>query len=136
VQEEDWSHDVIPESSLQLLGGRTPLHIACARDDNYRHACRVVNLLLSHHANANLLCNGHSPLALAITSGNDLVSALIPSMPNASLCPLQAVDELLAFGADPCLPLTHGVGSALCVASTTEFEHRRAPNDRLLLVSA
>ena len=46
----------------------------------------------------------------------------------------QAIDELLAYGADPCLPLTHGVGSALCIASSTEFEHRRTPQARLALV--
>ena len=32
-----------------------------------------------------------------------------------SLCIFQAIDELLAYNADLCLPLTHGVGSALCV---------------------
>ncbi|ELT97476.1 hypothetical protein CAPTEDRAFT_221453 [Capitella teleta] len=115
--EDEWSKDVIPEASQKLLGGRAPLHIACARDDNYANACRVVHLLLDHHANPDLLCNGHSPLALAVISGNDL-----------------AVDELLAFGADPCLPLTHGVGSALCIASSTEFEQRRTPSNRLLLI--
>ena len=50
------------------------------------------------------------------------------------VCILQAVDELLAYNADPCLPLTHGVGSALCVASSTEFEHRRTPDGRINLV--
>ena len=39
----------------------------------FQNACRVVRLLLQHHANPNVLCNGHSPLALAIASGNDLV---------------------------------------------------------------
>ena len=73
-QEDEWSKDAIDTVSQLLLGGRTPLHIACARDDNYRNACRVVHLLLDHHANTNLLCNGHSPLALAVASGNDLVS--------------------------------------------------------------
>ena len=40
-------------------------------------ACRVVHLLLDHHADPNLLCNGYSPLALAIISGNDLVGNTI-----------------------------------------------------------
>ena len=35
-QEEEWSKDVIGPESAALLGGRTPLQIACARDDNYR----------------------------------------------------------------------------------------------------
>ena len=51
------------------------------------------------------------------------------------VCIFQAIDELLAYNADPCLPLTHGVGSALCVASSTEYEHRRNPDNRLKLVN-
>jgi len=38
-----------------------------------QHSCEVVKLLLSHRANTRVLCNGHSPLSLAITSGNDMV---------------------------------------------------------------
>ena len=73
---------------------------------------------MQHHANPNLLCNGQSPLSLAIASGND-----------------RAIDELLAYGADPNLPLTHGVGSALCQAASTEHEGRRTPQARLQLAS-
>ncbi|ESO88630.1 hypothetical protein LOTGIDRAFT_125797, partial [Lottia gigantea] len=115
--EEEWSKDEISESSKSILGGRTPLQIACARDDNYKHACKVVKLLLDHKANPNLLCNGFSPLALAIASGNDM-----------------AIDELLTYGADPSLPLTHGVGSALCVATSTEYEDRRPIQSRIQLI--
>jgi len=32
-----------------------------------------VKLLLSHRADTRVLCNGHSPLSLAIISGNDMV---------------------------------------------------------------
>ena len=77
----------------------------------------MVELLLQHHANPDLLCNGQSPLSLAIASGND-----------------KAIDELLGYGADPNLPLTHGVGSALCQASSTEYENRRTPLARIQLV--
>ncbi|KAI8772528.1 ankyrin repeat and MYND domain-containing protein 1 isoform X1 [Biomphalaria glabrata] len=115
--EDEWSKDPISFESRQLLGGRTALHIACARDDNYKNASRVIRLLLDHKANTTLICNGYSPLALAIASGNDL-----------------AIDELLSYGADPSLPLTHGVGSALCVANNPEFEHRRTIQARLQLV--
>ncbi|GFR59996.1 ankyrin repeat and MYND domain-containing protein 1 [Elysia marginata] len=115
--EEEWSKDVISDQSRALLGGRTALQIACARDDNYKNSCRVVRLLLEHKADTSLICNGFSPLTLAIASGNDL-----------------AIDELLLFGADPSLPLTHGVGSALCVASSTEHEHRRTIQGQIHLV--
>ena len=47
----------------------------------------------------------------------------------------QAVDELLGHGVNASLPLTKGVGSALCVASNTDYEGRRSPEDRLKLVS-
>lgn len=36
LQEEEWTKDVIMPDSQELLGGRTPLQIACARDDNYK----------------------------------------------------------------------------------------------------
>lgn len=47
----------------------------------------------------------------------------------------QAIDVLLAFLGDPSLVLTHGVGSALCVAASTEYEYRRPITTRLALVS-
>ncbi|KAK7484268.1 hypothetical protein BaRGS_00024517, partial [Batillaria attramentaria] len=114
---DEWSKDPISDESAALLGGRTPLQLACARDDNYKNATKVVTLLLRHKANPNLLCNGFSPLALAIASGND-----------------SAVDELLLNGANPSLPLTHGVGSSLCAASSTEYEHRRPIQHRINLI--
>nr|XP_002733450.1 PREDICTED: ankyrin repeat and MYND domain-containing protein 1-like [Saccoglossus kowalevskii] len=99
------------------IGGRTALHIACQRDDNHKLAQQVVRLLLEHGANPNVLCKGQSPLSLAIGSGNDL-----------------AIDELLCHGANPSLPLGHGVGSALCASSNTAFEHRRTPEQRIALI--
>ncbi len=77
----------------------------------------MVEALLAHHADPNLLCNGHSPLSLAIACGND-----------------KAVLELLSGGADPNLPLTHGVGSALCAATSPEYETSRSPQERINLV--
>ncbi|KAM7409227.1 hypothetical protein PAMA_000947 [Pampus argenteus] len=90
------------ESPHPREGGRTALHLACQRDDDYWNASRVVALLISHRASTDLLWSGHSPLSLAIASGNDL-----------------AVDELLRGGADPNIPL--GVGSALCVLANINY---------------
>ena len=53
--------------------GRTPLHIVCCREDNYKDAQKIAKLLLQHGADPNLLCLGNSALSLAIASGNDLV---------------------------------------------------------------
>jgi len=36
-------------------------------------ALSAVHLLLKRGASTDLLCNGHSPLSLAIVSGNDMV---------------------------------------------------------------
>ncbi|XP_034065885.1 ankyrin repeat and MYND domain-containing protein 1 [Gymnodraco acuticeps] len=85
-------------------GGRTALHVACQRDADYRNASKVVALLLSHRASTDLLWSGHSPLSLAIASGNDL-----------------AVEELLKGGADPNIPLGRRVGSALCALANIKY---------------
>nr|KAG5697582.1 hypothetical protein BaRGS_019803 [Batillaria attramentaria] len=79
IDVDEWSKDPISDESAALLGGRTPLQLACARDDNYKNATKVVTLLLRHKANPNLLCNGFSPLALAIASGNDSIDKLVGS---------------------------------------------------------
>jgi len=39
-----------------------------------QEAAEMLKLLLDHRADTTLLCNGHSPLSLAIVSGNDKVS--------------------------------------------------------------
>ncbi|XP_041862216.1 ankyrin repeat and MYND domain-containing protein 1 isoform X2 [Melanotaenia boesemani] len=85
-------------------GGRTALHIACQRDSDHQNASKVVALLLSHRASTDLLWSGHSPLSLAIASGNDL-----------------AVEELLNGGADPNIPLGCRVGSALCALANINY---------------
>ncbi|XP_030362590.1 ankyrin repeat and MYND domain-containing protein 1-like isoform X2 [Strigops habroptila] len=98
-------------------GGRSALHIACEREDNSEHARDVIRLLLMHQANPNTLWSGHSPLSLAIASGNDL-----------------AVIELLKHGADPNLPLSGAVRSALCAAVSTAYEQQRTAAQRIALV--
>ncbi|KAG5276366.1 hypothetical protein AALO_G00131060 [Alosa alosa] len=85
--------------------GRTPLHIACQRDQDHKNARDAVCVLLSHKASTSLLWSGHSPLSLAIASGNHL-----------------AVDVLLAWGADPNLPLSCRVGSALCANANIAYD--------------
>ncbi|KAM6938376.1 ankyrin repeat and MYND domain-containing protein 1 [Lycodopsis pacificus] len=85
-------------------GGRTALHMACQRDSDYQNASKVVALLLSHRASTDLLWSGHSPLSLAIASGNEL-----------------AVEELLNGGADPNIPLGRRVGSALCAIANFNY---------------
>ncbi|XP_078420752.1 ankyrin repeat and MYND domain-containing protein 1 [Cetorhinus maximus] len=105
-------------SEMALLeNGRTPLHVACQREDNYKNAHQIVRLLLRHKANPNLLWSGHSPLSLAIASGNDLV-----------------MDELLANGADPNLPLSRNLGNALCAALNTSYERKRSLVKRQALI--
>ncbi|KAM4738899.1 ankyrin repeat and MYND domain-containing protein 1 [Anableps anableps] len=86
-------------------GGRTALHIACQRESDYLNACNVVALLLSHRASTDLLWSGHSPLSLAIASGN-----------------YEAAEELLNGQADPNLPLGWRVGSALCTLANFNYQ--------------
>ncbi|KAM9796907.1 ankyrin repeat and MYND domain-containing protein 1-like isoform 2-T2 [Syngnathus typhle] len=86
-------------------GGRTALHMICQRQTDHRNASKAVSVLLSHRARTDLLWSGHSPLSLAISSGNDM-----------------AVKVLLKEGADPNIPLGHGVGNALCVVSNFSYD--------------
>uniref|UniRef100_A0ACB8FA57 Uncharacterized protein n=1 Tax=Sphaerodactylus townsendi TaxID=933632 RepID=A0ACB8FA57_9SAUR len=83
-----------------------------------KNASEVVHLLLSHNANPNLLWSGHSPLSLAIASGNDL-----------------AVAELLASGADPNLPLGQPIGSALCAVVNPAYEQNRTLANKISLIN-
>ncbi|KAK7806104.1 hypothetical protein U0070_000031 [Myodes glareolus] len=105
-------HSLVPEE-----GGRTALHVACEREDNKKCARDIVRLLLSHRANPNMLWSGHSPLSLSIASGNDLV-----------------VKELLSQGADPNLPLTKGLGTALCVVCDLAYEQQRSTENKIALI--
>ncbi|XP_066565876.1 ankyrin repeat and MYND domain-containing protein 1 [Amia ocellicauda] len=106
-----------PPDKLPEEGGRTPLHIACQRDIHYTNAREVISLLLCHKADPNLLWSGHSPLSLAIASGND-----------------DAIDELLAGGADPNLPLSGCVGSALCATANIYYDPYRSPRQTATLI--
>ncbi|XP_054645539.1 ankyrin repeat and MYND domain-containing protein 1-like isoform X7 [Dunckerocampus dactyliophorus] len=99
VKKQWWTENPCPEE-----GGRTPLHVACQRNTDHSNATKVVSILLSHSARTDLLWSGHSPLSLAISSGNDM-----------------AVAELLKGGADPNIPLSQGVGSALCAVSNFSY---------------
>ncbi|XP_061636029.1 ankyrin repeat and MYND domain-containing protein 1-like isoform X1 [Phyllopteryx taeniolatus] len=85
-------------------GGRTALHMVCQRETDHCNASKAVSLLLSHRARTDLLWSGHSPLSLAISSGNEM-----------------AVEELLKGGADPNIPLGFGVGNALCALSNFSY---------------
>eukprot|EP00073_Rattus_norvegicus_P038506 XP_008765610.1 PREDICTED: ankyrin repeat and MYND domain-containing protein 1 isoform X3 [Rattus norvegicus] len=105
-----------PYTRIPEEGGRTALHVACEREDNKKCARDIVRLLLSHRANPNTLWSGHSPLSLSIASGNDLV-----------------VKELLAQGADPNLPLTKGLGTALCVVCDLFYEQQRSTDNKIAL---
>ncbi|XP_078522575.1 ankyrin repeat and MYND domain-containing protein 1 isoform X2 [Lissotriton helveticus] len=98
-------------------GGRTPLHVVSEREDCPKRARDIVHLLLKHAANTNTLWSGHSPLSLAIASGND-----------------PAVKELLANGVDTNLPLGRYVGSALCAALNPAYEKKRTLQARIALV--
>ncbi|XP_015271544.1 PREDICTED: ankyrin repeat and MYND domain-containing protein 1 [Gekko japonicus] len=99
-------------------GGRTPLHIACEREDSHKNASDVVHLLLNHNANPNVLWSGHSPLSLAIANGNDL-----------------AVAELLAAGTDPNLPLGQAVGNALCAVVNPVYDQNRILANKISLIN-
>lgn len=116
--EEGWENDRPSDELEGLICGRTPLHIACARNDPF--AVRVVKLLLEHSANPNLICNGQTALSLAIAAGN---KEIIDLLLKCNLC-------------DPNMPLTYGIGSALCMISSTLYEHKWSPSERIKLVKA
>lgn len=103
--------------SGEMLGS-TPLQVACSMDKDYLHCTEVIQLLLSHGADTNVVCSGHSPLTLAIYSGNDT-----------------ALELLLNSVADPSLALESPIGSALCATVDTTCEHRRSNEQRLAIIN-
>ncbi|GAA52384.1 ankyrin repeat and MYND domain-containing protein 1 [Clonorchis sinensis] len=108
----------MPTEGSPSEGGRTPLHLACAREYGHENAAAMVQAMMDHGANPNLTCNGHTALTLAIASGNDF-----------------AIDILLRYPrTNVNLKLTNGLGSALAVAAARMFEYRRDGETRLKLL--
>ena len=93
------------------------MHIACARDQS-AEALDLVRLLLEYQGDPNAVCNGQTPLTLAIIRGDQ---------------PL--VDLLLRHETtDPSTPLGFGNGNALCTVLSTFHESRWTYAQRLELV--
>ena len=102
-------------------------HLSNTATSLHGHLSNTATSLYGHLSNTATFHHGH------LTNKATLQFALI--VPCRMLCRLQAVEELLGHGVDASQRLSHGVGSALCVASSTEFEHRRTPEARIRLVS-
>lgn len=116
---------------ISSIANKCSLHIIVS----VQNASKVVALLLSHRASTDLLWSGHSPLSLAIASGNDLVTPPAPphTQTHTNTCtkphfvldlfpaPVQAVEELLKGGANPSIPLGRNVGSALCALANINY---------------
>eukprot|EP00118_Oscarella_pearsei_P000853 m.5968 g.5968 ORF g.5968 m.5968 type:complete len:926 (+) comp14594_c0_seq1:56-2833(+) len=100
-----------------LVPGQTPLHVACARLGDPQTSFQIADALLQRGADPNLVAYGHSPLSLAIDTGNDKVAGL-----------------LLKAGADPNLPLGCGIGSALCAVAALHSQKRRSPQASIELI--
>ena len=78
----------------------------------------LVQLLLEYGANPNIVCNGQTPLSLAIVMGNEnLVNLLLDHSET-----------------DPSVILGLGNGNALCIILSTTYESRWPYGKRLQLV--
>ena len=97
--------------------GRTPLHIVCTRDES-AETLALVRLLLDFGADPNAVCNGQTPLTLAIALANEPVVDLLLRHPRT----------------DPSTVLGAGNGNALCLVLSTAFEARWPYQKRLKLV--
>ncbi|KAL5106774.1 hypothetical protein TcWFU_004220 [Taenia crassiceps] len=99
--------------------GRTALHLACARTYDRQHSLKIVQLLMDHGADPNLLCNGQCALSLALTCSNDEIVSLLLTYPQTKAG----------------MGLTHGLGSPLCLLLHPVFEHLRSFDSRLALLA-
>ncbi|CAF1009149.1 unnamed protein product [Rotaria sordida] len=97
--------------------GRTPLHIACTREIT-EDTLSLVRLLLEYHANPNVVCNGQTPLSLAITLGNERLIDLLINHETT----------------DPSTSLGLGNGNVLCTILSTVQEPRWTYAKRLELI--
>ena len=94
------------------------MHIACTRQPT-TDTLDLVRLLLEYHANPNAVCNGQTPLSLAIALANQ---------------PL--VDLLLDHETtDPSTVLGLGNGNALCTVLSTFYEPGWTYTKRVQLVN-
>uniref|UniRef100_A0A2K6N3V2 Ankyrin repeat and MYND domain containing 1 n=1 Tax=Rhinopithecus bieti TaxID=61621 RepID=A0A2K6N3V2_RHIBE len=96
-----------------------------------------VRLLLEHGARTDICF----PRQVGASAGGRrdelrLLGTVKASDKDGTYKPGKVVKELLTHGADPNLPLTKGLGSALCVACDLTYEHQRSMDRRLALVRA
>uniref|UniRef100_A0A2I3NFY5 Ankyrin repeat and MYND domain containing 1 n=1 Tax=Papio anubis TaxID=9555 RepID=A0A2I3NFY5_PAPAN len=140
-----------------ILGTLTPLHIAAALPGE--EGVQIVELLL--HAITDVDAEASDKDGTYKSSKLDLLPSSLklsnePGPPQAYYSmdtPLpeeggrtalhvacereddnKVVKELLTHGADPNLPLTKGLGSALCIACDLTYEHQRSVDERLALI--
>lgn len=93
------------------------MHIACTREAS-ADTLSLVRVLLEHHANPNAVCNGQTPLSLAIACGNQSLVYLLLDYERT----------------DPSTPLGLGNGNALCSVLATVYEPRWPYARRIELV--
>ncbi|XP_054198403.1 ankyrin repeat and MYND domain-containing protein 1 isoform X46 [Homo sapiens] len=110
-----------------------------------------VRLLLEHGARTDIcfppqlstLTPLHIAAALPGEEGVQIVELLLHAITDVdakasdeddTYKPGKVVKELLTQGADPNLPLTKGLGSALCVACDLTYEHQRNMDSKLALI--
>ncbi|KAL5965328.1 Ankyrin repeat and MYND domain-containing protein 1 [Taenia solium] len=111
-----------------LQGGANPT-LRALPDASFLVDIEIVQLLVDHGADLNLLCNGQSALSLALTCGNDEVRE-----PDHLVRPIASL--LLTYPQTKAeMGLTHGLGSSLCVVLHPVFEHVRSFDSRLTLLS-
>ena len=100
-----------------VLHGRTPLHVVCAREAT-DETLSLARLLLQHHANPNAVCNGQTPLSLAIVTGNEALTDLLINHETT----------------DPSTLLGLGNGNALCTVLSVVNDSPWTYDQRLALV--